>query len=50
VGDHDRDIQMAHNAGVPQTIRIRGDKPERVAADHTLNKADSLLPLLQQLL
>lgn len=36
VGDHDRDIQMALNAGVPHTIRIIGAHPPQVAAHFTL--------------
>ena len=47
VGDHDRDIQMACNAGVPHAIRIRGDKPLKLAAEHVLDDARGLLPLLR---
>jgi histidinol phosphatase-like enzyme len=50
VGDHDRDIQMAMNAGVPHTIRIRGERPFVVVADHVLDKAEELLPLLNKVL
>ena len=50
VGDHDRDIQMAFNAGVPQTIRIRGEKPETVTAGHTLDSVAELPGLLHDLL
>ncbi|MFZ4768520.1 MAG: D-glycero-alpha-D-manno-heptose-1,7-bisphosphate 7-phosphatase, partial [Roseimicrobium sp.] len=32
IGDHDRDIQMAINAGVPRTIRVLGEKPPAVPA------------------
>ena len=47
VGDHDRDIQMACNAGVPHTIRIRGDKPLKLAAEHVLDEVRDLLPFLK---
>lgn len=50
IGDHDRDIQMAINAGIPRTIRIQGDKPESVTAAHMLRDTCGLLPLLQSLL
>lgn len=47
VGDHDRDIQMACNAGVPHTIRIRGDKPLKLEAGHVLEDVTGLLPFLR---
>jgi D-glycero-D-manno-heptose 1,7-bisphosphate phosphatase len=50
VGDHDRDIQMAMNAGVPHTIRVRGDKPAKLAARHEVASVMELLPLLGRLL
>ncbi len=50
IGDHDRDVQMALNAGIPRTIRIQGDKPENVLAAHVLSDTRELLPLLQSLL
>jgi D-glycero-D-manno-heptose 1,7-bisphosphate phosphatase len=50
VGDHDRDIQMAMNAGVPNTIRIRGGKPLKVGATHTLGSVAEMLQLLRRLL
>ncbi|MBE7498259.1 MAG: HAD family hydrolase [Verrucomicrobiaceae bacterium] len=49
VGDHDRDIQMAKNAGVPHTIRILSHHEPRVAADHTLASVAELEDLLQRL-
>ncbi len=49
VGDHDRDIQMAINAGVPQTIGIRSDKPLTVEANHTLDSVAELPLLLRTL-
>ena len=48
IGDHDRDIQMAINAGVPRTIRIRSDKPITVPADHTLETVAELPALLKR--
>jgi histidinol-phosphate phosphatase family protein len=50
VGDHDRDIQMAMNAGVPHTIRIRSDKPIKVEASHTLDSVPEMRQLLRRLL
>lgn len=50
VGDHDRDIEMARNAGVPRTIRVRTDKPVTVAADHTLDDVRDLGALLRRVL
>ena len=50
VGDHDRDIQMARNAGIPQTIRIRSANPIRVEADHTLDSTGQLCTLLRTLI
>jgi histidinol-phosphate phosphatase family protein len=47
VGDADRDIEMAHNAGVAHTIRIRGDKPLTVAADHVLGDLREMNSLLR---
>jgi D-glycero-D-manno-heptose 1,7-bisphosphate phosphatase len=46
VGDHDRDIQMAANAGVPHTIRIRSGRPLEVKSEHVLADVRELLPLL----
>lgn len=46
VGDHDRDIQMAINAGVPHTIRIPNDHTPEVAANFTLESTTGLAPLL----
>ena len=47
-GDADRDIEMAHNAGVPHTIRICGDKPVAVTADHLLDDVSDLFSLLKR--
>lgn len=46
IGDHDRDIQMAVNAGVPHTIRVLGEKPAAVAATHQLRSVSELPALL----
>ena len=46
VGDHDRDILMAQNAGIPETIRILGEHPPTVAATHTLASTTELPKLL----
>lgn len=51
IGDHDRDIQMAHNAGVNRTIRILNDgRPVTVAATHTLPDVAGLAALLGEVL
>lgn len=46
VGDHDRDIQMAVNAGVPRTIRILSHHEPQVQAEFTLKGTAELAPLL----
>ena len=50
IGDHDRDIQMSINAGVPSTIRILGHQKPGVQATHTLNGTTALTALLDQVL
>ena len=50
IGDADRDIQMGHAAGVAGTIRIRGEKPIQVDADHTLGSPSDLLSILEKIL
>ncbi|MBX7208204.1 MAG: HAD family hydrolase [Verrucomicrobiaceae bacterium] len=51
VGDHDRDIQMALNAGVSRTVRILNDgRPATVAATVTLANAAELTELLERVL
>ncbi len=42
IGDADRDIEMGKAAKLGKTIRIKGDKPIAIDADHTL---DSILKL-----
>lgn len=49
IGDHDRDIQMAHNAGIPHTIRILNDnRPVTAQATHTLDSVSGLPALLER--
>lgn len=50
VGDHDRDIQMAINAGVPKTIRIPNGHTPGVEASFTLEGTKELAPLLWEAL
>ena len=47
IGDHDRDIQMAINAGVPRTIRVLSHHEPKVAADFTLEDTTRLAALLE---
>ena len=50
VGDHDRDIQMAINAGVPHTIRVLSHHSPNVAAEHTISSPAELPELLNRVL
>ena len=50
IGDHDRDILMAMNAGVPNSIRIRSEKAQTVAATHVLSSTTELLMLLERVI
>ncbi|MFN0075910.1 MAG: D-glycero-alpha-D-manno-heptose-1,7-bisphosphate 7-phosphatase [Prosthecobacter sp.] len=50
VGDHDRDIQMAINAGVPRTIRILSHHEPQVTAEFTLESTVQLAELLSRCL
>lgn len=50
VGDHDRDIQMAINAGVPRTIRILSHHEPKVTAEFTLDDTAELPALLSRYL
>ena len=50
VGDHDRDIQMAVNAGVPKTIRILSHHEPDITATHTLEATEGLAALLAEVL
>jgi len=47
VGDADRDIQMALNAGVARTVRIGHEQPCAVRAEHTLADTSGLPELLR---
>lgn len=38
IGDHDRDILMAVNAGVPNTIRVIGDHAPKVQSTHVVGE------------
>lgn len=46
VGDADRDLLMAHHAGVPQTVRIGEEPPCTAAATHRLPDTAGLAALL----
>lgn len=48
VGDHDRDIQMAINAGVPKTVRILSHHEPKVQANFTLAETTELAGLLEE--
>ena len=50
VGDHDRDIQMAQNAGIPHTIRILSYHQPAVRAEHTRSQVVQLSQLLNDAL
>ncbi len=50
IGDHDRDIQMAINAGVPHTIRVLSHHQPGVAATHTVESTAELPALLKGVL
>ena len=51
VGDYDRDIQMAINAGLPATLRIlTEDHPATVPATHTLPGTETLAETLRSIL
>jgi histidinol-phosphate phosphatase family protein len=50
IGDHDRDIQMAVNAGVPKTIRILSHHEPGITATHTLEGTEGLAALLAEVL
>ena len=48
IGDHDRDIEMAANAGIPNTIRVLGEKEAQVTANGSITALSELLPWLQR--
>jgi histidinol-phosphate phosphatase family protein len=50
IGDHDRDIQMAVNAGVPTTVRVLSHHEPGVKACFTISSTEDLPVLLKTLL
>jgi histidinol-phosphate phosphatase family protein len=50
VGDADRDIEMALNAGLSKTIRIESENPHHVTATHSLPDTRGLAELLSAVL
>lgn len=50
IGDHDRDIQMAVNAGVPRTIRVLSHHTPGIEATHTVPDTARLPGLLRTVL
>ncbi len=50
IGDHDRDIQMALNAGVPRTIRVLSHHAPSVPATYTVQSTAELPELLRRVL
>lgn len=50
IGDHDRDIQMAINAGVPNTIRVLSHHAPSVPASYTVASTEQLPELLRRVL
>ena len=52
IGDHDRDIQMGLNAGLPlaHTIRIESDKPIQLTPGRTLPGTKPLAAVLEKVL
>ena len=50
IGDHDRDIQMAINAGVPRTIRVLSHHQPAIQATHTVASPADLPALLRTVL
>lgn len=50
IGDHDRDIQMAINAGIPTTIRVLSHHEPGVVASYVVESPKELPSLLKQML
>ena len=48
VGDHDRDIELARNAGIGTAVRYGSEKPIAVKADHVVKNHTELLALLKK--
>ena len=47
VGDHDRDIELARNAGVGTAVRFVSEKDVKVRAEYTVHSHQELLKLLK---
>jgi rSAM/selenodomain-associated transferase 1 len=50
IGDADRDIEMGKAAQLAGTIRIQGDKPIEIEADHTLKSTTEIVDLFEKIL
>ena len=50
IGDHDRDIAMAANAGIPNTIRVQSHHEIAVPAKFTVKATSELPELLRRVL
>lgn len=48
VGDHDRDIQMARNAGIGFAVRLTGEKPVKEAGDILVHSVAEIFQALEQ--
>ncbi len=48
VGDHDRDIELARNAGIGTAVRYVSEKPIAFKADHVVKNHTELLALLKK--
>lgn len=49
IGDADRDIEMAQNAGLRGSIRVVTENPVGVQADYTVSDIKNLLPVLSKI-
>ena len=47
VGDHDRDIELARNAGVGTAVRFMSEKEAKVRAEYTVHSHQELLKLFK---
>jgi D,D-heptose 1,7-bisphosphate phosphatase len=50
IGDHDRDIQMAINSGIPTTIRVLSHHVPGVIASHVVDSTKRLPAMLERTL
>lgn len=50
IGDHDRDIQMAINAGIPTTIRVLSHHVPGVIATYVVDSTKGLTAVLEKIL